>query len=202
MCLGGRAGHAAIPGDVGEVHHFAVAQCRGVQKVGEGRQVSHKALGGNLLSQVVRDVCVEHAPGPARSVHPRKVAMIQHPVEVEVGAQLPRGQAVHFVTERAPAQEIRRAAPHFSRARPAHREMETSVLDQPVYLVQQRRRLLHLVYHDLPRGFRRLGFQLLPEQLRPRCVPAQLVALEQVNAARVWIYLPEQGALPYLARAP
>ena len=78
--------------------------------------------------------------------------MVEHPVEVEVAPKLACGQAAELVPERASAQEVGCASPHLSRTRPAQREVNPSVLHEPVDFVQKGGGFLYLVDHDLPRS--------------------------------------------------
>jgi hypothetical protein len=80
--------------------------------------------------------------------------------------------------------------------------MQPAVLDQPMRLVEQRRHLLDLVDHDLRARPRRLGLELLAEQLGPGQIATELVRLQQIDPAVLAVGLPEQGALPRLTGSP
>ena len=78
--------------------------------------------------------------------------------------------------------------------------MDTSVLEEPVHLVEDLRDLLHLVDDDLPH--RATGVELLPKALRILQITAILLGFEQIDPECLRIGLPEQRRLSGLARAP
>ena len=180
----------------------AVAERRGVQEAGERRQVAHQPLGRDFLPEIVGDVGVETPRRRGGLDHSRQVAVVQHAGQVEAVADLGRGQPPQLEPQRAPTEEIRGAPPHLPGARSAQREMDAAVLDQPMHLVEQGRRLLDLVDHHLParRGPGRLD--LLAQPLRVGHVAAELVHLEQVDPTCVRVTLPQQRRLAGLARTP
>ena len=202
IALGRGARHAALTGDVRDVDDLAVAQGRGVQEAREGGQVADEALRGDLLPEVVGHIGVEQTPGPARPVYPGQIAVVEHPAQVEVAAELAGRQAAQLQTDGAAAEQVRGPATHLARAGAAQREAEAPVLHEPVHLVEQGGHLLHLVYDDLARRVRRVRLYLLAQKLGVGRVSTELVALEQVDPAGVRVGLPEQGRLPRLAGTP
>ena len=197
-----RRRHAALASDVRVVDRGTVAQGSRVQKIREGGQVPHQAFGGDLLSQVVGNVGVEQAPGRSGRIDPWQVAAAEHPVEVEVVPDLTGGQATQLIPQRAPAEQVRATVAHLPRARPAQREAQPSILNQPVDLVEEGGHLLDLVDDHLPGRVGAGGFELFAQRLGAACVATKLVGFEQVDPYAVGIALPEQGALACLARPP
>ena len=62
--------------------------------------------------------------------------------------------------QRAPAEQVRSAPPYLPGARPAQREADAAVLDQPMHFVEQARHLLDLVDHHLLARHRSGGLDL------------------------------------------
>src|SRR5258708_4109602 len=68
--------------------------------------------------------------------------------QVEVLAELVRGQRVHLQRTRASSQEVGPATSQLAGAGPGEREAPTLLLDQSVHFVEDGRHLLHFVDHD------------------------------------------------------
>ena len=202
VCLGRRIGNTAFAGHIREVDHLAVAQGRYVEEDRKGRQVSHQTLGGDFFPQVVGNVGVEQLTGPARLVDPGQVALVEHPVEVEVAPELSGGEASEFVAHGAAAEQVGGSSPYLSSARSAEGEVQAPVFHEPVHLVKESRDLLDFVDDDLAPGIRCLRLDFLAQQFRPGGVAAELVALEQVDPAPVRVAPAQERALARLARAP
>ncbi len=83
--------------------------------------------------------------------------MVEHAIEIELTPQLGGRQAVKLVTHRASAEKVGCAPFHLACARATERKTETSILDQPMHLIEQGRHLLDLVDHDLTVRFGRIG---------------------------------------------
>src|SRR5712691_9473375 len=89
--------------------------------------------------------------------------MVQHPVEIELSADLPGGQPVKLVPDRSAAEQVGLAALDFSSARPAQGQANLPVLVKPVRLVEKLGDLLHLVDNHLADS--RTDRELLAEAL-------------------------------------
>ena len=194
--------YGALTGDVREVHDLPIAQRGDIQKVRERRKISHQTLRGDFLLEIICDVRIEHARGPARLVDPRKVPVVEHPIQVEVAPDLVRRQTVEFVANGPSAEKIRRAPLDLTGARATEREVKPAILDEPMHLVEQRRYLLDLVDDDLAPRPGGISLQLLAEEFGPGDIAAELVGLEQVHPAPAAVCVPQQCALAGLARPP
>ena len=189
--LRGMAGYGAVVRDVREVDDLSVAQGGGVQEVRKVREVPDQALRGDLLLEVVGDAGVQEARRPQRLIHPRQVAVVEHPGEVEPVRQLVRGQAVQLVPDRSSPQRVRGPAPHLAGARTAEGKTKPAVLEQPVRLVEEGRNLLNLVDDDPAPGPRSLRFDLLAQAFGIGGVAPGLVGLQQIAPAVPRVPLPQ-----------
>ena len=152
----------------------------------ERLEVSHEPFGRHFLGQIVRHVAAESlAVAVVALIVPRQVAAIQHASEFEVGAELFRYESAEFMPERSAAQQIGMATTELPGARATERKLHTSVFDECVDLVEQRRDLLHFVDdHELRRWLR---VEFLAQQRRALQVSEVLIRAQQIDSSSVGI---------------
>ena len=143
------AGDPRLAGDPGHVDDLPVEQRRDGEEADESGQVAHQRLGADLLPQIELRIRFEDVARRLARPHERDRAVAQHPVEIERGAELGRGERKHAPMERPSGEQVHPRRLELARAGAEEGEAQAPRLDEAVDLVQQRRQPLDLV-HDHP----------------------------------------------------
>jgi len=176
---------------------LAVVQRDGVEEAREGGHVARERLGLHLLAEVEIDVAAQLLGGVLAAVHLGQAAVVQIGEQVEVVAELGRGEGEEACLPRAASEQVGRAALELARARTGEDEAHAARGDEAVDLVEQGRQLLDLVDGDDGRRV----WVLLGEEARTAGEAAERLGVEQVVHARAGQLLGDKRRLTDRPRA-
>ena len=193
---------AAVPGDVAVVQKLSMAEREGVEEPRECRCVPRQPFVEHLLFQVVVHVAGKRASVSDRVVVLRDQPPVERPQQVKIRDLRP-GQGIELETPGAAAQQVGAAAPQLPGAGAAQHEAQALVLHEPMNLIQNGRRLLHLVDDDGVRARCAVecGHAFRERLWRPRELQ-QEPGIEQVEPGGFREQPAKQCRFPGLARSP